>query len=1143
MSKDILQSIIKNFDLQRFRRFFSEKNKKFRPSEDNLDYYYDDNFSNGRKLGELYLEDGNLLICAFGVKRELSERSGKKAQYNLGRSILKDNNFQQFNVGIFVFYDQNENFRFSLIYDIPKGIHRDWNNFRRFTYFINKDQTNKTFLQRIGDGDFSSLEKIKDAFSVEKVTKEFYKDIANWYFWAVQNVKFPKDAEAEENGRNIAVIRLITRIIFIWFMRERGLAPKYLFDKKMLNNILKDISPEKPTYYLAILQNLFFATLNTKNTERNFHREWGFNKENNPDYGDYKGYRYHKLFKDFTKMNEYFGEIPFLNGGLFECLDDESKGIIVDGFSDNQKNQPLIPNYLFFSGELKADLNIEYGTKNKSYKVRGLIDTLSSYNFTIDENDIDDQEVALDPELLGRVFENLLASFNPETSTTARKATGSYYTPREIVNYMVTESLKQYFKTHLKDIVNLEEKLEELFSKNKEENPFNGEESERIAKLIESLRIVDPAVGSGAFPMGVLNKLVFILSKIDSQNLYWKKVQINAVKQNVVDSVVREKLIDQIEKQFQEKNIDYGRKLFLIQKCIYGVDIQQIAVEIARLRFFISLLVNEKIDQRHYDGNWGIQPLPNLDFKLMQGNSLISKFMGIDFDKDNLESEKLFSDNYQIEETIKDFEQKKSDFQSEQDRSKKEKLKEDIEKLIIKILNLKLEEKFPEFKAIEEKYSKFPNEKERKKSILKEKQELSKKIGFDLENAQKQLKEYAEGLHTKPFFLWKLYFAEVFQGENPGFDIVIANPPYVSVKEIKSSDKKLFTQIFKTGRGRFNLFTLFLEKGNEILRQYGILIFILPEGLYSNVEYQYIRRYLLENTSILLIGLFTERVFKAAVDTSIISAIKTRTPSNPFPIVRDLINKISILDQNNFNKLPFCLFSVNLDSYSKDIVYKVLGKYEDSINNILEIQQGIIYSGQSKEKVFSNEEKDPTYKKVLDGRDVLKWLINWKEKRENKYIHYSNKLHRAREERLFLAEEKILLPRKSTLISCAYDEEQFYILNTAYVCLIKDSNYKLKFILALLNSVLINYFYSKLFFGWQVTIPALGCITVPKIELQKPFIEIVDKILKITKSSDYLENPTKRVKVHEYEKQIDQMVYKLYDLTSEEIEIVENSSK
>jgi len=424
MSKDILQSVINNFDLQRLRRFFSEKNRKFRPSEDSLDYYDDNNFFSSQKMGELYLKDGNLLICTFKVKKELSERSGKKAQYNLGKGILKDNNFQQFNAGIFVFYDQNENFRFSLIYDIPKGIHRDWNNFRRFTYFVSKEFTNKTFLQRIGDGDFSSLEKIKDAFSVEKVTREFYKDIANWYFWAVQNVKFPKDAEAEESGRNIAVIRLITRIIFIWFMRERGLVPKYLFDKNVLSNILKDTSPEKSTYYMAILQNLFFATLNTKNTERNFHIEWRFNKKNNLDYGDYNGYRYHELFKDSTKMNEYFGDIPFLNGGLFECLDDESKGIIVDGFSDNQKNQPLIPNYLFFSGELKADLNIEYGTKNKSYKVRGLIDTLSSYNFTIDENDLDDQEVALDPELLGRVFENLLASFNPETSTIARKATG-----------------------------------------------------------------------------------------------------------------------------------------------------------------------------------------------------------------------------------------------------------------------------------------------------------------------------------------------------------------------------------------------------------------------------------------------------------------------------------------------------------------------------------------------------------------------------------------------------------------------------------------------------------------------------------------------------------------------------------------------
>ncbi|KKU14308.1 MAG: hypothetical protein UX22_C0029G0014, partial [Candidatus Jorgensenbacteria bacterium GW2011_GWA2_45_9] len=404
-------------------------------------------------------------------------------------------------------------------------------------------------------------------------------------------------------------------------------------------------------------------------------------------------------------------------------------------------------------------------------------------------------------------------------------------------------------------------------------------------------------------------------------------------------------------------------------------------------------------------------------------------------------------------------------------------------------------------------------------------------------SALKKLEEFKRS-NTKPFFLWKLNFADVFEGG--GFNIVIANPPYVSVKEISSIDKKVFSRVFETGKGRFNLFTLFLEEGCNILKKDGIITFILPEGLYSNVEYQYIRKYLLDNTSILLIGLLSKRVFEAAVDTSIISAIKSKKVYQDFPIIRDLKNELTTLNQASFYKFPFHLFTVNLDDTSKGIVNKVLNGDGSKLEKVLELQQGIIYSGQPKEKVFSNIKVDDNYKKVLDGRDVLKWLINWKEKRENKYILYSDKLHRAREERIFVADEKILFPRKSTMICGAYDDEQYYCLNTAYVGVLKDKNYEIKIILGILNSKLINYAYSKLFFGWQVTIPALDCINLPTAtKSKKIFADLVEKIIKITKTDDYLKNAEKQAKVRDIELQIDELVYKLYGLTEDEIKIVE----
>jgi len=832
MEVNILEDIISKFDVDKFIRFFRHKNRSFKPKRENIDHFDDKNFREGVKLGQIdFTDEGQKFIaCAFKCSNSLTERSGKKAQYEKAKRILKN---LISDAGIFIFYDNNENFRFSLVYANYLGNKRNWSTFRRFTYFVSSDYKNKTFLQRIGSGDFSTLEKIKDAFSVEKVNKEFYKDIANWYFWAVRNSIFPKDAESEENGRNIAVIRLITRLIFIWFMRERGLVPKNLFEKEKIKSYLRDMDPGESTYYKAILQNLFFATLSTRQEERRFGSDKRYNKGWNKDYGNHYVFRYQELFKNPENLKDYFSDIPFLNGGLFECLDDKRNKIMIDGFSRTQKNQPIVPNLLFFSDEGNADLNKEYGTKKKKYKVQGLINTLSNYNFTIDENEPDDAEVALDPELLGKVFENLLASFNPETSSTARKATGSYYTPREIVDYMVTQSLKEYIKTHLEETDKLDEKVDRFFNRLESINPFSSDESKRIVTLINDLRIVDPAVGSGAFPMGILNKLVFILGKLDPDNKLWKEAQIDAVRNSITDPTLKRKLIVQIEEQFKSKNLDYGRKLYLIQKCIYGVDIQQIAVEIAKLRFFISLLVDEKIDRS--GENWGIEPLPNLDFKIMQGNSLISEFMGIDFDDDSTgkDNGQMFSDHQELDGLTEKFQQKKNEFQNEPDRSEKDKLKQEIDDLMIQIFGTKLKKQkadyFRKLDDIKEKYAALPNKEEAGRLMAEEKGRLSRKEGFDLEKFESQLRDFSGKNKVKPFFAWKLYFAEVFQGDDPGFDIVIANPPYGA--SINRNDLSLIKKKLSDTKNA-NSAAVFIDFAkNSWLNKKGFLSYIVPKSL------------------------------------------------------------------------------------------------------------------------------------------------------------------------------------------------------------------------------------------------------------------------------------------------------------------------
>jgi adenine-specific DNA-methyltransferase len=359
--------------------------------------------------------------------------------------------------------------------------------------------------------------------------------------------------------------------------------------------------------------------------------------------------RYKNQFKNPEKFLKLINEVvPFLNGGLFECLDNKTDKIYIDGFSDNlvKPHQLIVPDYLFFGFDQEADLSGVVGINTKAYKkasVKGLIPILESYKFTIAENTPIEEDVALDPELLGKVFENLLASYNPETKTTARKQTGSFYTPREIVNYMVDESLIAYLKNSVKnwniEADELDKQLHDLLSFDNI-NPFaeNDDLQKQIIHSLDNCKIFDPACGSGAFPMGILQKMVHILQKVDPENKYWQELQLNkAVKETegafaITDKKEREQKLIEINDAFDEKinDPDYARKLFLVEDCIYGVDIQPIATQISKLRFFISLIVDQKVDKDK--PNFGIRALPNLETKFVAANTLI----GIDKPKDQM---------------------------------------------------------------------------------------------------------------------------------------------------------------------------------------------------------------------------------------------------------------------------------------------------------------------------------------------------------------------------------------------------------------------------------------------------------------------------------------------------------------------------
>ena len=914
------QNINEKLFLDTFTLFFKEKNNSFRELQQNEDLDPKDieNFTNLIKLGEIEFEYlYKLVFYACKIKDQLNYRTSKKKQYELAKKFLKLYNDD---AAIFIFYDDNFNFRFSFIYAIYKGTKREFSYYKRFTYYVNPDLPYKTFIKQVGECNFSSIEEVKKAFSVEPVTKEFYKEIQNWYFWAFSewkkgNIKFPLDnvekSDYEEHIK-INLIRLITRIIFIWFIKEKNIIPTKLFDKKELKHIVRDFE-DSSNYYNAILQNLFFATLNTPIESRAWALDRGY-PINKSTYGVKNLYRYEDMFLiSKEEVLKLFKEIPFLNGGLFDCLDKEDengKVIYVDGFTRNQNKRAIIPDYMFFKEEIKKMDLSKYGL-SKNEEVRGLIEILKNYNFTTDEATEIDQEVALDPELLGKIFENLLASYNEETATTARKATGSFYTPREIVDYMITQSLKEYFKEKLaikeKLPILKEEIIEKLLSPDDEEIEIEEDKKKKIIEAIYELRIIDPACGSGAFPMGILHKLVHILQKIDPDNRLWSEFILNKSieeiekleqeenKDKIVEKENKDKIIKEIEEVFNE-NLnypDYGRKLYLIERCIYGVDKQVIATQISRLRFFISLVIDQKVDKNK--PNYGILPLPNLETNFISADSLI----GLDKPKQGK------FENKELAKLKKELKELRHRYFRIKDRNSK----------------LSLQKKDRE---IREKI---------KKALMRDNwgEKVADKVAlFDI---------FDQNVSAD----W--FDSEWMFGITDGFDIVIGNPPYVSTKGVKDEYKEILQHNFGFAD---DLYNHFYHKAIQILKENGILAFISSKTFWTIKTKKNLRELILKYKLIKLVD--TSNPFESSmVDTCITIIKKTEYRNYEIEFIdatKGLQNKRKYLVKdevyrNTINNVFFVPTDFNLRIYNKynKKIKELVERWSDKISTSKNIEK------------------------------------------------------------------------------------------------------------------------------------------------------------------------------------------------------------
>ena len=745
---------------------------------DNLEYLLDDCLLPDYKKNkhDVLLTDGNAKvfssICELGssqkcdvvvfevyLTEEFKNRRVKITQemFKVLRSLRIDNALVAF------VNPDGRNYRFSLLtskyeYD-GDTIKKVLSNPRRLSFSLGYNTKTKTaydFL--ISKRKVNSLEELTSRFSVEVVNKEFYNQIAICFTKLVGGERFGKkydrllriQSSVDDNKYTEFAVRLIGRIMFCWFLKEKkseagiALIPEEWLSIEKINS--------GTSYYHQVLEPLFFEMLNTPQRTR----------------------------KDCFVEDENCRQVPYLNGGLFAPHHDDFYKF----------------DFVSMSGRYGL-IDIPDSWFIDFYQV------LSEYNFTVDENTSYDIELSVDPEMLGRIFENLLAEINPETGENAKKSTGSFYTPRDIVDYMVDSSLQEY----LKNKTGIEEdRLRELIKYNKlneELAVFSIQEKKSIINALYGITILDPACGSGAFPIGMLQKIVFILEEIDEDaNLWFDKATEN----------VTYYLRKEFEKRFQSGSLDYIRKLCVIQNSIFGVDIQPSAVEISRLRCFLSLVIEEKVNDD--EDNRGIKALPNLDFKIICANSLIPL---------SDEGKGSMFENPEHIKQLKDIRERYFDA----DTNEKNQLKY-------------------EFSQVQGDMKEYNIYTLSKVSASKRYEALFKWKPFDNDSSD-----------------W--FDPEWMFGIKAGFDIVIGNPPYVSAvvgAQDNTNDREQLKKLYPELKGAFDLYVAFLCFGIKCLKEDGIYSWIIPNKFLvakyaSNAKTMLIKKGLKQTISVSDIRVFS----------------------------------------------------------------------------------------------------------------------------------------------------------------------------------------------------------------------------------------------------------------------------------------------
>jgi hypothetical protein len=1068
-----------------------------------------------RQLGNVRLNDGkSLAIFDVQLNQETDIKRNRVELRNLTAKYID----QTTTHGVLaVFTSDLDDYRFTFTakdteFDENMELVTTQTEAKRYTYVLGPNESCKTPAERFfklhETKDSVELENIIDAFSVEKLNKEFfnkYKEIYEEFVQFLTGKRFKKvsgkwkEVEIHEPHKYLSTVfendsklardyvkKLLGRMVFLQFLQKKGWIGCSIQnsnwedgDLMFCRNLFK--SADQKQFHSNYLSKLFDA-LNTPDRENNI----------------------------FEITNS---RVPYLNGGLFEA-DIESIG------------QMDFPASHFES----------------------LLNFFGEYNFTIDENDPNDHEVGIDPEMLGHIFENLLED---------NKDKGAFYTPKPIVQYMCQESLIQYLKTNLEDCdEDAVENFIRFFDKGTEDKSSNyiQQNGKIIEELLDKVKICDPAIGSGAFPMGLLQIIFKAKMTLD-----WT--------------------LDPAEV-----------KRSIIQNSIYGVDIDKGAIDIARLRFWLSLIVDEKVPQ----------PLPNLDYKIMQGNSLLESFEGVDLsqfgksdvmatidepEKDlfgNIKEEQLFIT--QTKSGLKQEIQKLIDaYFNLTDMDEKQKVKAVINAKIHEHIDFNLELQEIQLQRFILEAGNYEN------LVPKNKKKVDK-----WQNEIGHLQAKRQNLHAlqdeeeKPYFLWHLFFADVFK--DGGFDLVIANPPYGADldKDQKELLKKKYEHLVERIR---NSYLYFLGKSVEISKQKGVINFIIPNEFLFQIYMTKARRYFLKHNMFQYALNVGEEVFDAIVPTCLLQM--TNSTENNYTIQVGDFRKISLkkldylLQNKIFNKSDknTVLSSVNstftFNPKNTALVNKLIERFKPFDDYCQKVSNGISTSCDEiyivKKSYAEQNELENTYLKPCirggqfnryycpddtgdnivyvtkdfdknQGRKILNYLKGNKELLIRKSVE-KNKgnrpwhiLFRSRNSDLFVTPKLLFRQTGDSIIASIDENVNYYPIDSVNIAILKveviDDIY---FILGIMNSKLITFLYREISQeGGRVLAQVKPQrIRFLPIALPQPFQkdaveQLVDQIICTKKS-----NP--EADTSKLEHKIDLLVYELYGLSDNEISLVEDS--